>query len=209
MPLMPNSSGVYPSSVAGFNASIANQSAPRPDAFGSYGTDPITGASYTDKASAQEALGQYANPNSNASRYLRSMQPTMLPSGGGGGRMGPREPRKKIMRVGPRTTSEFVAEQGGLSPQRPSSLDAAYGRGDLTNPNAPPAPQPNAAPNIPPPSNDSFAGGAGMGAGTAVGNMMAPALLGVGKVTAQNIAQGEGKVPVYYDGGIDNMGTVP
>jgi hypothetical protein len=39
--------------------------------------------------------------------------------------------------------------------------------------------------------------------------MMSPALFGVGKVTAQNIAQGEGKVPVYYDGGIDNMGTVP
>lgn len=135
MSLMPNSSGVYPNSVAGFNASIANQSAPRPDAFGSFGTDPITGASYTDKASAQAALGQYANPNSNASRYLRSMQPTMLPGGGGGGggggRMGPREPRKKIMRMGARTASEYTAEQGGLSPQRPSTLDAAYRRGDF------------------------------------------------------------------------------
>jgi hypothetical protein len=212
--LMPNSSGVYPNSVAGFNASIANQSAPRPDAFGSFGTDPITGASYTDKASAQAALGQYANPNSNASRYLRSMQPTMLPTGGGqggggGGRMGAPRPRNKITRVGPRTSSEYIAEKGGLTPMRPSTLDAAYGRGDLTNPNAPAAPRPTAAPNIPPPINDSFAGGAGMGAGAAVGNMMTPALLGVGKVTAQNIAQGEGKVPVYYDGGIDNMGTVP
>jgi hypothetical protein len=211
---MPNSSGVYPNSVAGFNASIANQSAPRPDAFGSYGTDPITGASYRDQASAQSALAQYANPNSLPSQYARSMQPTMLPTGGGqggggGGRMGPREPRKKIMRVGPRTASEFTAEKGGLTPMRPSTLDAAYAQGDLTNPNAPPAPRPNAAPNIPPPINDSFAGGAGMGAGAAVGNMMTPALLGVGKVTAQNIAQGEGKVPVYYDGGIDNMGTVP
>jgi hypothetical protein len=135
--LMPNSSGVYPNSVAGFNASIANQSAPRPDAFGSFGTDPITGGSYTDKASAQAALGQYANPNSNASRYLRSMQPTMLPTGGGGGggggRMGPREPRKKIMRVGPHTASEYTAEQGGLSPQRPSSLDAAYQSGAITS----------------------------------------------------------------------------
>jgi hypothetical protein len=136
--LMPNSSGVYPNSVRGFNASIANQSAPRPDAFGSFGTDPITGGSYTDKASAQAALGQYANPNSNASRYLRSMQPTMLPGGGGGGgggggRMGPREPRKKIMRMGARTASEYTAEQGGLSPQRPSTLDAAYQSGALTS----------------------------------------------------------------------------
>jgi hypothetical protein len=138
---MPNSSGVYPSSVAGFNASIANQSAPRPDAFGSYGTDPITGASYRDQASAQSALAQYANPNSLPSQYARSMQPTMLPTGGGGGggggRMGPPRPRNKIMRVGPRTTSEYTAEQGGLSPQRPSTLDTAYATRNLTNPNAP------------------------------------------------------------------------
>jgi len=141
MSLMPNSSGVYPSSVAGFNASIANQSAPRPDAFGSYGTDPITGASYRDQASAQSALAQYANPNSLPSQYARSMQPTMLPTGGGGGggggRMGPPRPRNKIMRVGPRTTSEYTAEQGGLSPQRPSTLDTAYATRNLTNPNAP------------------------------------------------------------------------
>ena len=135
--LMPNSSGVYPNSVAGFNASIANQSAPRPDAFGSFGTDPITGASYTDKASAQAALAQYANPNSLPSQYARSMQPTMLPSGGGGGggggRMGPPRPRNKIMRVGPRTASEYTAEQGGLTPQRQSTLDAAYQSGALTS----------------------------------------------------------------------------
>ena len=136
--LMPNSSGVYPNSVRGFNASIANQSAPRPDAFGSFGTDPITGASYTDKASAQAALGQYANPNSNASRYLASMQQPMLPgrSGGGGGgggfRMGPQDQRK-IMNVGPRTSAEYTAKHGGLSPQRPSTLDAAYRRGDFTS----------------------------------------------------------------------------
>ena len=135
--LMPNSSGVYPSSVAGFNASIANQSAPRPDAFGSYGTDPITGASYRDQASAQSALAQYANPNSLPSQYARSMQPTMLPTGGGqgggGGRMGPPRPRNKIMRVGPRTASEYAAENGGLSPQRPSTLDAAYQSGNFTS----------------------------------------------------------------------------
>ena len=138
--LMPNSSGVYPSSVRGFNASIANQSAPRPDAFGSFGTDPITGASYTDKASAQAALGQYANPNSNASRYLASMQPTMLPGrpapSGPSGRMGPQKPRRKIMTLGPRTAAEYTAERG-------STLDNAYAAGNLTNPNptaAAPAP---------------------------------------------------------------------
>ena len=145
--LMPNSSGVYPNSVRGFNASIANQSAPRPDAFGSFGTDPITGASYTDKASAQAALGQYANPNSNASRYLASMQqPTMLPGrapSGPTGRMGPQDQRK-IMNVGPRTSAEYTAKHGGLSPQRPSTLDAAYAAGNLTNPN--PAAAPAATP---------------------------------------------------------------
>lgn len=43
--------------------------------------------------------------------------------GGGGGRMGPREERKPIMRVGPRTTAEYVAENGGLSAPRESTLD--------------------------------------------------------------------------------------
>jgi hypothetical protein len=45
--------------------------------------------------------------------------------------MGPREDRQKIMRTGPRTTADFVGRTGGLSPQRGSTLDAAYGRGDM------------------------------------------------------------------------------
>jgi hypothetical protein len=138
--LMPTSSGVYANSVQGINTQIANQSAPRPDAFGSYGTDPITGAPMMDKIAAQSAQAQYANPNSLPSIYARSM-PTMAPmprpgGGGGGGRMGPPRPRNQIMRVGPRTTSEFIAEQGSLTPQRQSTLDTAYGTGNLTNPNA-------------------------------------------------------------------------
>jgi len=185
---MPNPSGVYPSSVAGFNASIANQSAPRPDAFGSYGTDPITGAPYRDKASAQSALAQYANPNSLPSIYARSMQPTMLPTGsgqggGGGGRMGPPRPRNKITRIGPRTTSEYTAEQGSLTPQRPSTLDTAYAQGNLTNPNPGGTLAANAAANADPASLDSTfnpisasGSGAGGAAGDAFGQMFQNAL---------------------------------
>ena len=174
MPLMPNSSGVYPSSVAGFNASIANQSAPRPDAFGSYGTDPITGAPMMDKFAAQSAQAQYANPNSLPSIYARSMQPTMLPTGGGGGgggggRMGPPRPRNKITRVGPRTTSEYTAEQGGLSPQRPSSLDAAYQSGAITSGFKPAQQAPGMLSNGATPMGQAFdpfgSSGTGMGAG--------------------------------------------
>lgn len=160
--LMPNASGVYPNSVKGFNAAIANQSAPRPDAFGSFGTDPITGGSYTDKASAQAALGQYANPNSNASRYLASMQqPTMLPGrSGGGGRMGPQQPRRKIMTLGPRTAAKYTAERG-------SALDNAYAAGNLTNPNpTPAAPAPMPAGTMTSPFNPF---GAGQDAGGEVG----------------------------------------
>lgn len=132
--LMPNSSGVFPNSVQGFNTAIANQSAPRLNAFGNYGTDPLTGATITDKSSAQNALANFANPNSLQSRALSSMQPTMIPGGGGGGgRMGPRQDRRKIMRFGPRTTSEFTAENGSLSAPRESTLDTAYNSGNLTS----------------------------------------------------------------------------
>ena len=134
MSLMPNSSGVFPNSVQGFNTAIANQSAPRLNAFGNYGTDPLTGATITDKSSAQNALANFANPNSLQSRALSSMQPTMIPGGGGGGgRMGPRQDRRKIMRLGPRTTSEFTAENGSLSAPRESTLDTAYNSGNLTS----------------------------------------------------------------------------
>ena len=185
---MPNSSGVYPNSVAGFNASIANQSAPRPDAFGSYGTDPITGASYRDQASAQSALAQYANPNSLPSIYARSMQPTMLPTGGGqggggGGRMGPPRPRNKITRIGPRTTAEYTAKQGSRTPQRPSTLDTAYAQGNLTNSNPGGTLAANAAANPDPASLDSTfnpigapGSGAGGAAGDAFGQMFQDAL---------------------------------
>ena len=55
--------------------------------------------------------------------------------GGGGGRMGPQN-EKPIMNVGPRTASDYVAKHGGLSPQRPSALDAQYAMGNLTDPRA-------------------------------------------------------------------------
>ena len=134
MSLMPNSSGVYANSVQGINQAMANQSAPRLNAFGNYGTDPLTGATITDKSSAQNALANFANPNSLQSLALSSMQPTMIPGGGGGGgRMGPRQDRRKIMRLGPRTTSEFTAENGSLNAPRESTLDAAYNSGNLTS----------------------------------------------------------------------------
>jgi hypothetical protein len=101
----------------------------------SYGTHPITGAPVTDKFAAQELLNPSPEMQSAFASYQRGSMP-MMPArggggGGGGGRMGPREDRQKIMRTGPRTTSDFVAKTGGLSPQRASTLDAAYGRGDM------------------------------------------------------------------------------
>lgn len=133
MPLMPNSSGVYANSVQGINRAMANQSALQPNVAGNFGTDPITGAPMLDKFAAQTKLAALANPNSLDSRYLASMQPTMLPGrapSGPTGRMGPQDQRK-IMNVGPRTSAEYTAKHGGLSPQRPSNLDAAYARGDF------------------------------------------------------------------------------
>jgi hypothetical protein len=48
--------------------------------------------------------------------------------------MAAQDPNKRIgTRVGARTASEYTAEQGGLSPQRPSSLDAAYQSGAITS----------------------------------------------------------------------------
>ena len=64
------------------------------------------------------------------------------PRGGSGGgfRMRPQDPNKRIgTRIGPRTSAEYIAENGGLSPQRESNLDAAYARGDFTNRAAPPS----------------------------------------------------------------------
>jgi hypothetical protein len=72
--LQPNAGGVYPNSVAGVNQQMTNASIPKPDAFGSFGTDPITGASIMDKSSAQGALANYANPNSAQSKYLATMK---------------------------------------------------------------------------------------------------------------------------------------
>ena len=98
--------------------------------------------------------------------------------GSGGFRMPPQDPNRRIgTRIGPRTSAEYVAENGGLSPQRTSALDAAYGRGDLRNPNAAPpsgTSVPSNAFDAPPPVNDSFAGGVGMGAGAAVGKALVP-----------------------------------
>jgi hypothetical protein len=108
---------------------------PTANAAGGYGVDPITGAPVTDKFRAQELLNPSPEMQSAFASYQRGSMP-MMPArggggGGGGGRMAPREDRQKIMRTGPRTTSDFVAKTGGLSPQRSSTLDAAYGRGDM------------------------------------------------------------------------------
>lgn len=86
--LKANSSGVFPNSVAGIRqqAGLARTEL-FPDAFGNYGTDPITGAPIKDKAAAQNALAQFADPNSNASRYLLSLQQErakMAPRNNGG-----------------------------------------------------------------------------------------------------------------------------
>jgi hypothetical protein len=108
---------------------------PTANAAGGYGVDPITGAPVTDKFRAQQLLNPSAEMQSAFASYQRGSMP-MMPArggggGGGGGRMGPREDRQKIMRTGPRTTADFVGRTGGLSPQRGSTLDAAYGRGDM------------------------------------------------------------------------------
>jgi hypothetical protein len=106
---------------------------PTANAAGGYGVDPITGAPVTDKFRAQELLNPSPEMQSAFASYQRGSMP-MMPArggGGGGGRMGPREDRQKIMRTGPRTTADFVGRTGGLSPQRGSTLDAAYGRGDM------------------------------------------------------------------------------
>ena len=67
------------------------------------------------------------------------------PRGGGGGgsfRMGPRPPRQRTMRLGPRTAEEFYAENPGLPPlptpgsQTPATVPSAVPGGD---PNAAPA----------------------------------------------------------------------
>jgi hypothetical protein len=72
--LPPNAGGVYPNSVAGVNQQMTNASIPKANAFGSFGTDPITGASIMDKSSAQGALANFANPNSPQSKYLETMK---------------------------------------------------------------------------------------------------------------------------------------
>lgn len=124
---------------------------PKPDAAGNFGVDPITGAPITDRFVAQ----QYLNPspgtlNTVGSYMARSTppMPAMMPrggGGGGGGRMGPQN-QKPIMNVGPRTASDYVAQHGGLSPQRPSALDAAYAQGNLTPQMGMPMPSAPAAP---------------------------------------------------------------
>jgi hypothetical protein len=96
--------------------------------------------------------------------------------GGGGGRMGPPSD-KKISTVGPRTATDYVNKHGGLSPQRPSMLDAEYAKGNLTNPrvtdwmnNQPPA----AAPGGPAPTQ--MMAGAGAAVGGAFGGLVNDAM---------------------------------
>jgi hypothetical protein len=86
---MPNSSGVYSNSAAGINKQMTNASIPKPNVFGNYGTDPITGAPIMDKDNAQKALAAFANPNSLQSYYLRSMQQVKMAPRNNGGPMTP------------------------------------------------------------------------------------------------------------------------
>lgn len=120
-----------------------------PQMGGSFGTDPLTGAPIGDKYAAATMRQQYAAPNSLANQYLRSMPQAPLPAGGGGGggfRMAPQDPSRRIgRRIGPRTTAEYTAENGGLSAPRDSALDAAYAAGNFTSHNKP-APAPDDSP---------------------------------------------------------------
>jgi hypothetical protein len=116
---------------------------PTPNAAGAYGYDPITQAPITDQNAAmrfndpgtQQPLASYMAP----APAMMPQRATGIPGGGGGGgRMGPQQPRRKIMTLGPRTAAEYTAERG-------STLDNAYATGNLTNPNptaAAPAPVP-------------------------------------------------------------------
>jgi len=98
--------------------------------------------------------------------------------------MAAQDPNKRIgTRVGPRTASEYTAEKGGLTPMRPSTLDAAYAQGNLTNPNPGGTLAANAAANPDPASLDSTfnpigapGSGAGGAAGDAFGQMFQNAL---------------------------------
>jgi hypothetical protein len=119
-----------------------------PNAAGAYGYDPITQAPITD----QYAAARFNDPGTAQplASYMRGNSAPLppLPSGGSpGGRMGPQQPRRKIMTLGPRTTAEYTAENGGLSAQRPSALNNAYSTGNLTT-GLPPLP--TAQPTTPP-----------------------------------------------------------
>ncbi len=85
--------------------------------------------------------------------------------------------QQKIMNVGPRTGSDYTAKHGGLSPQRPSTLDAQYAIGNLTDPraaewlnNQPPAPAPGG------PTPTQMVADAGASVGGAVGGMLNDAM---------------------------------
>lgn len=100
--------------------------------------------------------------------------------GGGGGRMGPRGESKVGVRVGPRTSAEYVAKHGGLSPQRPSTLAAAYRRGDITSGWKPAKEAPPSGDTGGVPVEQAFdpVGGTGAGAGKAVGEVVGSMLAG-------------------------------
>lgn len=119
---------------------------PVAQADGSYGALPFLGdpsmpVRVTDKFRAKEVIDPSAETLRSVGGGVRTYGSGMPPlpgSGGGGGgtrgSMGPQAPRRKIVRLGPRNTSEYVAENGGLSAPRESSLDAAYERGDFSAP---------------------------------------------------------------------------
>ena len=116
---------------------------------GSYGAlpfivDPTQPVPVTDRNQAREML----NPSRETQRTFGGRMLTYGSGGaggrsgggggGGGGRMRPQDPNKRIgQRLGPRTTQEYAAENGGLGPQRTSALDAAYRDGNLSQPGMP------------------------------------------------------------------------
>lgn len=146
-----------------------------------------------------------------AGASVAMMPPLPMGGGGGGGggapwaRYAPQDPNRRIgTRVGARTTAEYVAENGGLSPQRASALDAAYAEGDLTPmPGATPTMRP-AAPVMPAPELaftpfTAPAMGAGAAVGDAVGGMVDEAVMPKPKMMADGGQMKPGK-QVYLVG---------
>jgi len=123
---------------------------------------------------------RFNDPNRITTAFLPLGQAPAQRGGGGGGGGGGRRggaSGDKISTLGPRTTTDYTNKHGGLSPQRPSMLDAQYAQGNLSDPrvtdwmnNQPPA----AAPGDP--ASTQMMAGAGAAVGGAVGGLVNDAM---------------------------------